>query len=903
MTGKDKYVFSSREINLGPGSQISACQLSMEADKITVAEGATVDLSAACNMASGKGYSGGNAGGSHAGEGGVTTEASKAGETYGDFRRPTTAGSGGRLTQPGGALNIKGITVTIAGTLRANGEDASYHKDITTGGASGGSIAVTADVLEMSGSVHATGGSGSSYGGGGGGGLVMFKYKTGGVYGQAIAEGGSATDPTKTGAAGLVYQEVGQGYQAYRKLMVSQSLTTPQVTRLVVPNDEVLTDVDQVHLSGAPILAFIPRQDPAPSLTVRFGMVTGGGSLRIAYPAFSSSSVTSSTAGTVTLFSLKTRTGGVLKSNKCSASGTVNLVLTFINKTDDFSVPSGVSISSGANITYIEQRHNPLPNRTCELGNDLLLYKGQECELPAGEHVFKTVTLETGSSLILRGDTTGVLKTLVHAETFIMKRGAKVNGTGTGYLSGGRGQATSGTMGATYGGAGVGNPASVYGNIPLPRDYGSNGFQASLQNGRGGGQLELDISVKVHIDGVIDVSGSSGGSGGSLYIHAANLTGEGSMLARGGDAGGGGGRISVVVPVSGYYSFFGSYDTSGGQLSGIRAASGTVFIEKPDAAGQTSQTLLISGDGSLPVLLSNSIGIPNILTNLEMMNGAQARVADNLQVGTLSGDGTGTLIINDTSTLEINNFQDPVRGSQCSFYVGPNARLVHTDKDLIISGLRPVLDLEGHLIARSLRIGSAGSLFLKSHGLKVDSVLLSDQVKAMVTVKESDGSQSIMFSSLSLGYNATLNFAQSNVTVTATTLEMMPMSIMKTEANPAHLLLVVDALTVHDTAQITVAGQGLNNLTLNGGGGSHGGEGGSSNCNGCTYGSTTYPTDLGTGTSNSPGGGSVRLKVAGSLFLDGSITADGASTAVQVEVGAVEAASLLRQMQCQVMGL
>lgn len=32
-----------------------------------------------------------------------------------------------------------------------SGEDASYHKDITTGGASGGSIAVTADVLEMSG--------------------------------------------------------------------------------------------------------------------------------------------------------------------------------------------------------------------------------------------------------------------------------------------------------------------------------------------------------------------------------------------------------------------------------------------------------------------------------------------------------------------------------------------------------------------------------------------------------------------------------------------------------------------------------------------------------------------------------------------------------------------------------
>lgn len=65
------------------------------------------------------GYSGGNAGASHAGEGGITHESSTIGTVYGDFRNPVTMGSGGQLTRPGGALFIQGTNVTIHGHIWA----------------------------------------------------------------------------------------------------------------------------------------------------------------------------------------------------------------------------------------------------------------------------------------------------------------------------------------------------------------------------------------------------------------------------------------------------------------------------------------------------------------------------------------------------------------------------------------------------------------------------------------------------------------------------------------------------------------------------------------------------------------------------------------------------------------
>jgi hypothetical protein len=63
-----------------------------------------------------------------------------------------------------------------------------------------------------------------------------------------------------------------------------------------------------------------------------------------------------------------------------------------------------------------------------------------------------------------------------------------------------------------------------------------------------------------------------------------------------------------------------------------------------------------------------------------------------------------------------------------------------------------------------------------------------------------------------------------------------------------------------------------------GGGGGHGGMGGTFNAGGgATYGSLTQPTELGSGGSDSgnPGGGAIELIVAGTLQLDGTISANG----------------------------
>ena len=55
MTGPERYKISSGEISLGPGSQIKGTQLTLAAERVTVSEGAVVDLSSSGSAASGQG--------------------------------------------------------------------------------------------------------------------------------------------------------------------------------------------------------------------------------------------------------------------------------------------------------------------------------------------------------------------------------------------------------------------------------------------------------------------------------------------------------------------------------------------------------------------------------------------------------------------------------------------------------------------------------------------------------------------------------------------------------------------------------------------------------------------------------------------------------------------------------
>jgi hypothetical protein len=65
----------------------------------------------------------------------------------------------------------------------------------------------------------------------------------------------------------------------------------------------------------------------------------------------------------------------------------------------------------------IEPPHSAYPNVTCLPGDTLHLYKGQQCELPPGEHVYTSVVLEAGSTIVLEGDPSGSMTTLLHVDT------------------------------------------------------------------------------------------------------------------------------------------------------------------------------------------------------------------------------------------------------------------------------------------------------------------------------------------------------------------------------------------------------------------------------------------------------------------------------------------------------
>ena len=377
-----------------------------------------------------------------------------------------------------------------------------------------------------------------------------------------------------------------EAFLSFDQVLVSQSVSSPHVTRLVVPDDEVLAAVDELHLQGVPTVGFVPRQTSQTPMIVQVGMVTGsrsstvqvnsgvelsiltqssihsdtaslnntifvasggfiefpemvvvekdtvlelcgglaartrdidiqeGGVFKTAFPAFTGSRGDGTLHDALTLYSIKTRQGGLVTSSRCGSSGELSLHLTYLNRTDDFSNPTGISISTGVTEIEIEQPRAPLPNVTCILNSSsLVLYKGQECELPPGEHVFTTVTLETGSRLILEGDATGTQNTLIHADTIEVKTGALITGVGSGYQNTGEGASLSSSIGGSYGGTGAGNPVghyAVFGNMTAPRKYGGSGYQATESTGRGGGQLHLEVRVLARIDGTIDVSGNGG---------------------------------------------------------------------------------------------------------------------------------------------------------------------------------------------------------------------------------------------------------------------------------------------------------------------------------------------------------------------------------------------------------
>lgn len=302
------------------------------------------------------------------------------------------------------------------------------------------------------------------------------------------------------------------------------------------------------------------------TLTVR-----EGGALRMSHPA-----------SDLEIDSLVIDYNGILEGSAYCDTTTnkVTLKLTYFNTTSDFSLDTGkFSLSASKQGTVSPKGTTNAQEAECDTSGSFELKSGQYCEISTSSSTYEytKITINPGAELRLLGSKTGSGSTVIKAANFDLKFGGLITGVGKGHKTGGSGEATSSGLGATYGGRGVGNTKATYGSITEPMSYGSNGPSATDTSGRGGGQIKLEVTNVLNVDGTIDMSADSGpgGSGGSIYLIAKTIEGDGFIKAEGSD-GGGGGRISAVA--SSTFSFTGTISAVGGETSsGDKGSSGNIL--------------------------------------------------------------------------------------------------------------------------------------------------------------------------------------------------------------------------------------------------------------------------------------------------------------------------------------
>lgn len=226
--------------------------------------------------------------------------------------------------------------------------------------------------------------------------------------------------------------------------------------------------------------------------------------------------------------------------------------------------------------------------------------------LTAGEYSFQNLIIRNNATVTLNSNSflEGFKGVRLNAENLTLEQGTILTADGKGYAGGfpdsdgggpGRGRAPN--KGAGHGGHG-GGPAGgeAYGLHTQPFELGSGGGGSSIDNGgNGGGAIVIVVNDTLRNEGKISSNGDygsivgtyyfgGGGSGGSIFIFADRIEGNGLIIADGGISsfsGGSGGRIAIyynwndfsgIISVTG-----GTGDQNGAEGTG---AEGTCFLEK-----------------------------------------------------------------------------------------------------------------------------------------------------------------------------------------------------------------------------------------------------------------------------------------------------------------------------------
>ena len=260
-------------------------------------------------------------------------------------------------------------------------------------------------------------------------------------------------------------------------------------------------------------------------------------------------------------------------------------------------------------------------------------------------HVFNNIIIQNEGSLTHSNNSqTEEHKLDLVANSLVVQEGGDIDVSERGYsaapkINGGQGFGPGGgnngqyrASGGGYGGRGgdgqFGEIGGLeYGSKNFPNSLGSGGgsaWQNSGVGGAGGGSLKLTITEDFVLDGTLRADGQGGdnygggGSGGSIWIEARNISGVGSISANGGNGNtniasdvtgaGGGGRIALYYQdrdISVVEAILGSRDFA-------NASDGTIYENQIPESGLASATFA-SNPNPVSVNAAFDLPIANIL--------------------------------------------------------------------------------------------------------------------------------------------------------------------------------------------------------------------------------------------------------------------------------------------------
>jgi hypothetical protein len=516
-----------------------------------------------------------------------------------------------------------------------------------------------------------------------------------------------------------------------------------------------------------------------------------------------------------------------------------------------------------------------------------------------------SLTVKAGAVLshpqIVSGATTGGL-TLNVTGAVTVEAGGTIDVSGGGYAPGstypGESGAGTGNGGSHIGLGGIvsGTPASAFGSVYRPAQGGGSGgfnfdsyLSANVPGGAGGGLLRVSAgtlslaaaSSSIRANGI--PTGRASGAGGSIWITAGSITGDGVIEARGGDgtynSSGGGGAIAAEYAA-----------TSGQILSNLSVRTGASI----------NSTVLNGGPGSIYLRGPAATYGDLVVDNLGQTQG-QDSVLPSLGSGTALAGTSGATLVTD-------------RSANIPAYFGGH--------------WVEIRDASGTTLKGTWRIGSinAKTVTLVPNGGETISVLAGDKwqgvyrfdalrsanggrVTSVDPIRIGTGSSATLSGPASgsgflelpsgvVGDQVTVFGRVSTPSVTGTSLTVKGGSLLTvpatTSSTPQSLAIsLTGTLTIESAASIDASGRGYlawttyNGATApgNNSGGSHLGYGGPVvSPLGSTFGSVYRPVEYGGGgasggATGGTGGGVVRVTAAAVAFADSTsvIRANGAA--------------------------